>query len=196
MKKANKAAIVLIAVILLTACGKRADSTVTMEEIVVPEISSEDLLVDSLEYLLQDDEEASIQEQEVSADDGEESETSESVSLILYYRNGSCDGLDSRTEEAEELTADALIAALARHNIVSLDTKVLSFTEEDSEEGKVLYLDLSAGMKRYLGTMTREAKDIIIDSIANTFLVNYDADTIYIQIEGKPLHQSVKVDEV
>ncbi len=43
--------------------------------------------------------------------------------------------------------------------------------------------------------MTKEAKDIIIDSIASTFLENYDADMIQIQIAGKPLHQSVTLDQ-
>ncbi len=50
-------------------------------------------------------------------------------------------------------------------------------------------------MDHYLGTMTQEAKDIIMDSISSTFLENYSADIIHIQIAGKPLHQSVKWDE-
>lgn len=197
MKRGKIAAVVFVTAILLTACGRESDSTVTTGEIVVPEMSSGDLLVNSLEYLLQDEEqEEDIQEQEVSADtkDSQE-ELPGAVAFTVYYSNGTCDGLNSRTEEAEELTAEVLIAALARHNIVSLDTKVLSFYEEEKEEGKVLYLDLSTEMNNYLDTMTKEAKDIIIDSIASTFLENYDADMIQIQIAGKPLHQSVTLDQ-
>ena len=114
---------------------------------------------------------------------------------VVYYSNASCDGLDSQVEQASELTPDALIAALARHNIVSLDTKVLSFSEEENEEGRVIYLDLSAGMNHYLETMTKEAKDIIIDSIASTFLENYQADSIQIEVGGKPLYSSVTLEK-
>lgn len=201
MIKAKKMTLVFAVVILLTACGRKADDTVTTEEIVVPELSSEDILVNSLEYLLQEDEEEEgiiqeqeegiIQEQEVSADGRQaEEEAAGSVSLVLYYSNGSFDGLDSQTEKAEELTADALIAALARHNIVSLDTKVLSFREEEKEERKVLYLDLSAEMEDYLNTMSKKAKSIIINAITSTFLENYSADIIQITIDGKPLEVS------
>lgn len=196
MKKIGKVAFAVAVVLLMTACGRKSDSTVTTGEIDAPEMSSGDLLVSSLEYLLQDDEEENIQKQEVSADTiEEEEEDTDSVSFVVYYSNRSCDGLNSREEKAEELTADVLIAALARHNIVSLDTKVLSFSEEEKEEGKVLYLDLSAEMDNYLDTMTKAAKDIILDSIASTFLKNYDADIIYIQIAGEPLYQSTISDE-
>lgn len=194
MKKGKKTALVLAAVILLTACGRKADGTTTTEEIVVPEMSSEDLLVNSLEYLLQDDEnQERIQEQEVSAQ--VEEENVGAVEFVVYYSNGTCDGLDSRTERAEELTAEVLVAALARHNIVSLDTKVLSFTQEETVAGKVLVLDLSEEMNQYLSTMTREARDIIINSIASTFLKNYNADIIRIQITGEPLYESEMLDK-
>lgn len=196
MKKGKWAVLVLASVFLLTACGQRMDSTVTTGEMVVPEMSSEDLLVDSLEYLLQDEEkqEEDMQGMEALADDAKAGNKA-SVEIVVYYSNAACDGLDSQIEQAEEVTPDVLIAALARHNIVSLDTKVLSFSEEEQEEGKAIYLDLSTGMNHYLETMTREAKDIIIDSIASTFLENYQADIIQIQVGGKPLHRSVTLNE-
>lgn len=193
MKRGKRVLFLLAVVILLTACGRKSDTAVTTGEIAVPEMSSGDLLVNSIEYLLEDDAETGeeVQGQEVSADTAkDEGEAVDSVAFVVYYSNGSCDGLDSRMEKAEQLTADVLVAALARHNIVSLDTKVLSFREEEKEEGKVLYLDLSAEMDNYLDTMTGKAKDIIINSIASTFLENYHADIIYIQIAGKPLYQS------
>jgi hypothetical protein len=76
---------------------------------------------------------------------------------------------------------------LSMHNIVSLDTKVLSFEEEEMVGGKVLHLDLSKEIEDYLYTMTREAESIIIASVTDTFLENYDADVIYITVEGEAL---------
>ena len=49
MKKRGKAVFtIIIMVVLLAACGIRADKSVTSGEIVAPEVSSEDLLVSSL----------------------------------------------------------------------------------------------------------------------------------------------------
>ncbi len=55
MKKRNMAALALLAVMLLTACGRAADTAVTTEEFVVPEMSSKEMLVNSLEYLLEEE---------------------------------------------------------------------------------------------------------------------------------------------
>lgn len=196
MKKGKWAVFVLASVFWLTACGQRMDSAVTTGEMVVPEMSSEDLLVDSLEYLLRDEEKQGEDAQGMEASaNSVDGENTASVEFVVYYSNASCDGLDSQREQASELTPDVLIAALARHNIVSLDTKVLSFSEDENEEGRVIYLDLSAGMNHYLETMTREAKDIIIDSIASTFLENYQADVIQIEVGGKPLYSSVALEK-
>lgn len=87
----------------------------------------------------------------------------------------------------EEKTAEELLDALAKHNIVSLDTKVLSFEEKEDDGVKVLHLDLSRAAGEYLKTMSREAECIIIASVVNTFLENFDADKVYIAVDGKPL---------
>lgn len=75
MRKRNLAALLLLAVISLTACGGAADTAVTTEEIVVPEMSSKDMLVNSLEYLLEETEnetgEEQAEEEELQAEDTE-----------------------------------------------------------------------------------------------------------------------------
>ncbi|MDE6406649.1 MAG: hypothetical protein K2M20_13470, partial [Lachnospiraceae bacterium] len=73
MKKRNMAALALLAVMLLTACGRAADAAVTMEEIVVPEMSSKDMLVNSLEYLLEEGPEEELEEEQ----EGEETAQAE-----------------------------------------------------------------------------------------------------------------------
>ena len=69
MKKRNMAALALLAVMLLTACGRAADTVVTQEEIVVPEMSSEELLVNSLEYLLEEEPEEEPGQETASGND-------------------------------------------------------------------------------------------------------------------------------
>ncbi|MBD5526694.1 MAG: GerMN domain-containing protein [Lachnospiraceae bacterium] len=216
MKNRNKAVLAIVAVTtLLAACGSRASETVASGEMVVPEMSSEDLLVTSLEYLLLDEEEETQEPQELTAEetpDTQESEQkpevpetddSESTTVteeqkseqedlltetaVVYYGNGASHELNQETVELEEMTPEALADALAKHNIVSLDTKVLSFEEELQDEQKVLHLDLSKAAGEYLRTMSKEAECIIVASIVNTFLENYEADAIYLKVEGEAL---------
>ena len=68
MKKGNRVAFALAAAVLLTACSRTADAAVTTEEIVVPEMSSKDILVNSLEYLLEEPDGEQIQEEEITAE--------------------------------------------------------------------------------------------------------------------------------
>ena len=215
MKNRNKAVSAIVAVTaILAACGSRVNETVASGEMVVPEMSSEDLLVTSLEYLLLDEEEIpeaqeltaegtsdtqeTVQKTEVpEADDSESaSDTEEQESeledvltekTVVYYGNGASHELNRETIELEEVTPEALVDALAKHNIVSLDTKVLSFEEELQDEQKVLHLDLSKAAGEYLRTMSKEAECIIVASIVNTFLENYEADGIYLKVEGETL---------
>ena len=199
MKKGAKAALLIIcAVFLLVACGKKPEAVTASEEIVVPEMSSEDLLVTSLGYLLEEeDEDGSAEEEAAEQEQAEEpdsegsdmqEEASELVTAAVVYYGAS--GLNEESLSVEEITAEALISALARHNIVSLDTKVLSLQEQEEDGTKVLYLDLSKAAGEYLRTMSKEAEYIIVASITDTFVKNYDAEAVYLMVEGEPLATS------
>lgn len=196
MKKKNMAAFALLAVMLLTACGRAADATVTTEEIVVPEMSSKDMLVNSLEYLLEEEpgeeteEEESkteVTEQETEADHKTPDEDDAQTAVICYGKDMEAE-LTREEITAKEITPDVLLNALARHNIVPLlDTKALSMEEREEDGRRLLYLDLSGSFREYLRTMSKEAECIIISSIVNTFAANYDVDAVYITVEGETL---------
>lgn len=198
------------AMLVMVACSSTAQQTISTGEDVVPEASSGEMLVDGLEYLLSDDKEDIIhipeteesepgienenKEEKEQIEESNEEDVSdndimdtESEEIVLYYSNGTFDSLESETVEVVEKTPEAIISALARHNIVSLDTKVLSFSEEDMVGGKILHMDLSKALDGYLRTMTKEAESVIIASITDTFLESYGADYIYITVEKKPL---------
>ncbi len=203
MKKLRRIALLATATaMLLAACNSGAGRSVDSGEIVVPEMSSEDLIVSSLEYLLQEEElaeeaEESLEEepQDVEEDKNgaqlaqprQEYEPEENEAVIYYGHAGSYD-LKREVIQLEEKTAEELLDALSKHNIVSLDTKVLSFEEKEKAGEKVLHLELSRAAGEYLKTMSREAECIIVASVVNTFLENYEADGVYIAVDGKPLH--------
>ena len=205
MKNRKKAFIVITTVVVsLTACGIRSDKDVTSGEMAVPEVSSEDLIVSSLEYLLLNDGEegmsgedsgSSGQKEQNAAEESEDTPVQpaqtedevQSEEAVIYYGDGGSIALKQETIEAEAVTPDELISALAKHNIVSLDTKVLSFGQEEEDGTAVLRLDLSKAAGEYLRTMSKEAECIIVAAVVNTFLENYDADAIYIMVEGEAL---------
>lgn len=213
---------VTAAIVLLVACGIRSDQSVTSGEMAVPEVSSEDLLVSSLEYLLLDgtDENEQDQEQQDAQGQGEGGQTEEEqdvqnasdsdensedisdvqpaqteddtqgIEAVIYYGNGGSVALKQEKVAVEAITPEELVNVLARHNIVSLDTKVISFEQEEQEGASVLYLDFSKAAGEYLRTMSKEAECIIISAVVNTFLDNYDSDRIYITVEGEMLTTS------
>lgn len=188
--------ILVLTVLALAACGNRVEETAAMDNIPDSETSTSDILVDSLEFLLSEDatktdgEEQAPEEDAEQATGGEEKqteETSEQKEVMIYYGNGASEMLSSEKTAMEQVTAEKLIEALLRHNIVSLGTKVNSFEEEDADGVKKLKLDLSKTFREYLKTMTQEGEKIIISSVAVTFLEAYGAEEITITVEGKAL---------
>lgn len=214
MKNKMKAALAVIAVVaFLAACGIGSEQSMASGEMVTPEVSSQDLLVSSLEYLLLDDtqddakdtEQQDSQEQESEMQDSQNvSKESEDVSeertqpeeyiegeaAVIYYGSGGSSSLDQETVVIEEITPENLINALAMHHIVSLDTKVLAFDQGEQDGISTLYLDLSKSAGNYLQTMSKEAECIIVASVINTFLDNYNAEVICLTVEGEPLGTS------
>ncbi len=167
----------VVFMLAVVACGNVSGKTGVMAEEAVPATSSHKLLTDGLEYLLSEEKEDVIQIPDTVAAEGDET--------IIYFGDGSSDTLVSETVMIEEKSPEILIDMLAGHNIVSLDTKVIDFTVE--EDGKTLVLDLSAEFSEYLKTMGQTAENIIVASLAETFLENYDAEAIYLKVEGEPL---------
>lgn len=192
MKKRNGAAFLLIAAVLLTACGA-AKETVTTKEIVAPELSSKDILVNSLEYLLEEPEgeQAQALEEERSAETAEQEEIESKMEAVICYGRDWGSDLTRETIQVSEITPEVLLSALARHNIVPLfDTRALSMEEKEQDGKKVLYLDLSEAFGEYVQTMSEEAECIIVASVVNTFLANYDVDAVYLTVEGKTLEST------
>lgn len=176
-------------VLALAACGKGSEEVSAMEEEQMPDVTASDLLVDSLEYLL-DEEEGNIEEDDLplaKAEDPDEEEEQPQVEVMIYYGNGASEELNTEVSAMEQISAENLIDALVRHNIVSLGTKVNSFEEKETDGEKTLYLDLSKTFQEYLKTMTQKGENIILSSVTATFLEAYDADKIMITIDGEVL---------
>lgn len=196
-KKKFKALSVMLIVLMLAACSNTTQNAVSEENI---EMSSEEILASSLDYLLsgevtlnQDEEQNDEEdpkdmegtENEDDVTDGEED--ADKIEVTIYYGNGASQELNTEFVKMDDLSAEHLVDALARHNIISLGTKVNSFEEQDVDGVKILSLDLSKTFREYLRTMTKEGENVIISSLAATFLEAYGADGILITIDGEVL---------
>lgn len=195
-KKKFTAFMAVLALSALAACG-RTKETANMDETEGYEASS-DLLINTLEYLLNDgketaaDEEVTDEDMDISQD---EEETSDQIEVTIYYGNGASEKLNTEVSAMDELTAENLISELTRHNIVPLGTKVNSFEEAEGNRGKALRLDLDKAFREYLKTMTSESEGIILASITVTFLEAYDAESIAITVDGNVLETNHAVYE-
>ena len=190
MKNRKLMAVVFIIIVLaLAACGNTAEDVTAVED-AGPETSANDLLVNSLEYLLNEDGLTSIGEGQATEGENELAEKEETVAqteVTIYYGNGASNMLNTELAAMDEVSAENLIDALLKHNIVSLGTKVNSFEEEETDGIKKLRLDLSKTFREYLKTMTREGEKIIMSSVAATILEAYEAEEIVITVDGKVL---------
>lgn len=188
MKNRKLMAVVFILIVLaLAACGNAAEEVTATDNNPASEVSTNDSLVDSLGFLLSDDGISAEEEGQASEEEEQTEETKEQKEVTIYYGNGASDMLSSEKAAMEQVTAEKLIEALLKHNIVSLGTKVNSFEEEETDGVKTLKLDLSKTFRDYLKTMTREGEKIIISSVAATFLEAYGAEEIVITVDGKAL---------
>lgn len=107
--------------------------------------------------------------------------------LTIYYSNQRADGLETEILSDKELTAEGLISALSRHNIVSIDTKVVAFEILKEQDKTILKLDLSKAFGEYLKTMGKSGEDVVIAALTNTFLDNYQAEGLWLTVEGQTL---------
>ncbi|MCM1174791.1 MAG: GerMN domain-containing protein [Blautia sp.] len=191
MKNRKLIAVIFVMIVLtLAACGNAAEDVPAIEENADAEASANDLLVNSLEYLLNEEGVPPIPEGQAPEGEDrrpEKEETAAQAEVTIYYGNGASNMLSSEMTAMEQVTAENLIDALLKHNIVSLGTKVNSFEEEEAGGIKKLRLDLSRTFREYLKTMTQEGEKIIISSVAATFLEAYDAEEIVITVDGKVL---------
>lgn len=206
MNKKKLAALMSMLIIsTLAACGRNREVT-PMDGSEEYNESSADLLVGTLEYLLNEDkadvdtdaDDAEIFQ--IKDDEAKHSGQEEGVNkndVVIYYGNGASDKLSTEVSSVEQLTAENLISALAGHNIVPLGTKVNAFYEEKegNKAASTLQLDLDKSFREYLKTMNNESEKIILASITATFLEAYDAESIMITVDGKVLETNHAVYE-
>ena len=100
-----------------------------------------------------------------------------SVTVCIYSVNDNKTGLKQNMDavDGEELDAQLLIDKMAELGVIEEGVKVKSFDNKDG----VLTLDLSA--------LSGSKDELVITSIVNTFIQNYEAEEMSLSVNGEKL---------
>ena len=115
---------------------------------------------------------------------GTESEKSQEEQLTLYLPNENADGWNVTKNQIEQVTPDIIIGQLVGAGAIPDSVTVVSFGEDQGENGLILKLDLSSNFAEGLLNMGTAGEYLTMGSVVNSFLDTYQADGIEITAGG------------
>lgn len=113
-----------------------------------------------------------------------ESEKSQEEQLTLYLPNENADGWNVTKNQIEQVTPDIIIGQLVGAGAIPDSVTVVSFGEDQGENGLILKLDLSSNFAERLLNMGTAGEYLTMGSVVNSFLDTYQADGIEITAGG------------
>ena len=113
-----------------------------------------------------------------------ESEKSQEEQLTLYLPNENADGWNVTKNQIEQVTPDIIIGQLVGAGALPDSVTVVSFGEDQGENGLILKLDLSSNFAEGLLNMGTAGEYLTMGAVVNSFLDTYQADGIEITAGG------------
>lgn len=113
-----------------------------------------------------------------------ESEKSQEEQLTLYLPNENADGWNVTKNQIEQVTPDIIIGQLVGAGAIPDSVTVVSFGEDQRENGLILKLDLSSNFAEGLLNMGTAGEYLTMGAVVNSFLDTYQADGIEITAGG------------
>ena len=113
-----------------------------------------------------------------------ESEKSQEEQLTLYLPNENADGWNVTKNQIEQVTPDIIIGQLVVAGAIPDSVTVVSFGEDQGENGLILKLDLSSNFVEGLLNMGTAGEYLTMGAVVNSFLDTYQADGIEITAGG------------
>jgi hypothetical protein len=182
--------VLLMSVVLVVACGRPESETAATD---VPEEGTDMIYEEYEDEELdetQENQEVTNGEPEESTNDSSHEEAPQeegSVSIPIYQSNEEGDGLISRDETIEYLTAENVLGALIDHGELSSGIRVLNFSESSVNGQRLIELDLSREFNDFIAAQGSWGEFVVIGSVVNTFLSAFSAESIIITVGGNPL---------
>ena len=106
------------------------------------------------------------------------------ISVTYYHGDESAEKLVSEAGEIPELSAQALMDLLYEKEVLSSPVTVNSFSVDNNN---IIQLDVSSNFSELVNSMGTAGETIIIGSLVNTFLDAFEADGLYIKVDGEDL---------
>ena len=113
-----------------------------------------------------------------------DSEKSQEEQLTLYLPNENADGWNVTKNQIEQVTPDIIIGQLVGAGAIPDSVTVVSFGEDQGENGLILKLDLSSNFVEGLLNMGTAGEYLTMGAVVNSFLDTYQADGIEITAGG------------
>ena len=113
-----------------------------------------------------------------------ESAESQEEQLTLYLPNENADGWNVTKSQMEQITPDIIIGQLVGAGAIPDSVTVVSFGEDQGENGLILKLDLSSNFSEGLFNMGSDGEYLTMGAVVNSFLDTYQADGIEITAGG------------
>ncbi len=113
-----------------------------------------------------------------------ESAESQEEQLTLYLPNENADGWNVTKNQIEQVTPDIIIGQLVGAGAIPDSVTVVSFGEDQGENGLILKLDLSSNFVEGLLNMGTAGEYLTMGAVVNSFLDTYQADGIEITAGG------------
>lgn len=113
-----------------------------------------------------------------------ETEKSQEEQLTLYLPNENADGWNVTKNQIEQVTPDIIIGQLVGAGAIPDSVTVVSFGEDQGENGLILKLDLSSNFAEGLLNMGTAGEYLTMGAVVNSFLDTYQADGIEITAGG------------
>lgn len=103
--------------------------------------------------------------------------------LTLYIPNENADGWNTENITINIIAPEDILAALQQRGIIVLDAAIQEFRQEDN----ILSIDFNTPFAQQVCSAGTAGEMMIIGSIVNTFLSTYQAEAVYITVNGEIL---------
>ena len=105
------------------------------------------------------------------------------VTLAVYSSNDNADGLVRSEVQAEQINETVIVEQLIGKGVLSENTAVNSLTQNE----KQLTIDFNTGFQTCLFSLGTAGESLLIQSVVNTFLEAYGAESVVLTVNGATL---------
>lgn len=109
----------------------------------------------------------------------------EDSSLLIYTPNANSDGFLVEIVHKNKRTANTVLKALQEKGVVPSNVQIRHFEKKQENGKQLLVLDVSKQFLSYINKMGTSQESLVMQGIANTYLIAFDANRIQITVNDK-----------